>query len=109
MYSHPDESLRPGPGDRRGPEQSRENGRQVEAAVEPVLDFGKIAIGILGEIERMVGAGVGGFQVAQEGHRQTLLKLHLVDPHRASPVIECAHYSPRRAHSVSLLNFVANQ
>ena len=67
MFSRADESLRAGPSKRRGPEESSENGRQIEAAVESILDLGKIAMSVLGEIERMVGAGVGRFQVAQEG------------------------------------------
>ncbi len=56
-------------------QQTGEDDRQIEAAValkdtvpsghKAVLDFSEVAMRVFGEVERVVGAGEGGFQVAQ--------------------------------------------
>ena len=58
-------------------EQTSKDCGQVEAAVESVLNLGKVAMSIFGEVERMVGAREGGLQVAQQGvDGEELLELH---------------------------------
>ena len=47
--------------------ETRENDRQVKSAVETVLNLGKIATSILGEIERMIGPSKCGLQIAEKG------------------------------------------
>jgi len=54
-------------GDGRSTHESYEDGGQIESAVEAVLDLGEVAMGVLGEIERMVGSSEGGLQIAQQG------------------------------------------
>lgn len=49
------------------PKQSGKNSGQITAVIESTLDLGEAAMGVLGEIECMVGAGEGGLQIAQEG------------------------------------------
>ena len=39
--------------------QSGKNDGQIKAAIESILDLGEVAMGVLGEIERMVGARAG--------------------------------------------------
>ena len=57
--------------------QSDQNDRQVEAAVESILELGEVTMGVLGEIERMVGSGERRLQIAQEDiDRAKLLQLH---------------------------------
>ncbi|MBK7063087.1 MAG: hypothetical protein IPH51_22665 [Rubrivivax sp.] len=46
-----------GLGDARNENHWRQAGAQVEAAVESVLEFGAIALGVLGELECVVGVG----------------------------------------------------
>jgi len=41
---------------RRRPCQSRQNGRQVKAAIEAVLNLCEIALAVLVKVKRMVGA-----------------------------------------------------
>ena len=46
--------------------ETLQNDRQVKSAVETVLNLGKIATSILGEIERMIGPCKRGFQIAEK-------------------------------------------
>ena len=39
-------------GDGRGMQEASEDGGQIEAAIETVLNFGEIAMSVFGEIER---------------------------------------------------------
>jgi hypothetical protein len=48
-------------------EQPAEDGAQVKAADEAVLELGKVAMALLGEGKRMVGAADGGLQVTEQG------------------------------------------
>ena len=48
-------------------EQPVEDGAQVEATIETVLELGKVAMTVLGKGKRMVSATDGGLQVAQQG------------------------------------------
>ena len=54
-------------GDGRSAQEANEDGGQIEASVEAVLDLGEVAMGVLGVVERMVGSREGGLQIAQEG------------------------------------------
>ncbi len=49
-----------------GVSETPENGAQVEATIEAILDLGQVASGVLGEGERMVGAGDRGLEVAED-------------------------------------------
>ena len=51
---------------RRRPCQSRQNGRQVKAAIEAVLNLCKITLTVLVKVKRMVSATEGSFEVAQQ-------------------------------------------
>lgn len=63
-----------------------QNDRQVETAVESILELGEVTMGVLGEIERMVGSGVRRFQIAQEGiNRAKFLQLP-----QSVPLVTCA-------------------
>ena len=58
-------------------EQTAKDCGQVEAAVEAVLNLGEVAMRIFDEVERMVGPGEGGLQVAQQGvDCEELLEFH---------------------------------
>jgi hypothetical protein len=46
-------------------QEPNENDRKIEAPVEAILHFGQIAIGILIEVEGMIGSGHRGLQVGQ--------------------------------------------
>ena len=48
-------------------DQPGQNDRQVAAAVESIFDLSEVAIGVLGEIERMLGSGARGLQITEEG------------------------------------------
>ena len=50
-------------GDGRSMQEASEDGGQIEAAIETVLDFGEVAMSVFGEIERVVGSSEGGLQV----------------------------------------------
>ena len=63
-------------GDGRGMQEASEDGGQIEAAIETVLNFGEIAMSVFGEIERVVGSSEGGLQIAEQGiDGMELLKL----------------------------------
>ena len=47
--------------------EAHENDGQIEAAVEAVLDLSEVAMSVLVVVERMVGSGEGGLQIAQQG------------------------------------------
>ena len=47
--------------------QATEDGAHVKAAVESVLEFSEVAVSVLGELDRMLGAGDGRIQVALRG------------------------------------------
>jgi len=51
---------------RRRPCQSRQNGRQVKAAIEAVLNLCKITLTVLVKVKRMVSSTEGSFEVAQQ-------------------------------------------
>lgn len=61
----------------RGMDQAIEDGRQIEAAVEAVLELCEIAIGIFGEVEGMVSPGDRCLQIAQ--HRVDVAELGVQD------------------------------
>ena len=48
-------------------DQLGQDDRQVAAAVESIFDLSEVAIGVLGEIERMLGSGARGLQITEEG------------------------------------------
>jgi hypothetical protein len=54
--SHPDYCLGPRAGKDSSADESGEDGFEIEATIEAILHLGKIAVGILGKLERMVGA-----------------------------------------------------
>ena len=57
----------------RRPRQASQNGRQVKAAIEAVLNLCQIALAVLGKVKRMVGAAERRFGVASEnGKNRTL-------------------------------------
>jgi len=47
--------------------QADKDGAHVEAAVEPVLELSEVSVGVLGELDGMVGAGDRGLQVSLSG------------------------------------------
>ena len=47
-------------------QQARQDGFHVEAAIEAELELSEVAVRVLGEVEGVVGAPDGGFQVAQQ-------------------------------------------
>ena len=52
--SQPDHGLGSEAGEGGGAHESNEDGTEIEATTEPILDLGEIALGILGELERMI-------------------------------------------------------
>lgn len=56
MFSRPQESLWTRRRDHSRDEQTLQDGRQIEATIETILDLGKIAMGVLGKVEGVVGA-----------------------------------------------------
>ena len=83
--SHSQPSLRAAAGYRRGPQQTGQQGLEVNATIEAVLVLSEITVGIFCKIERMIGTTQGGFQVAQQG----------VNPAKAGHVgaaARCANY-----------------
>jgi len=77
MFSRANGALRIGRSDGRCSKQSDQNDSQVEAAVESILELGEVTLGVLGEIERMVGSRERRLQIAQVGiDRAKLLQLH---------------------------------
>ena len=50
-----------------GASQPDEDRAQVEATVEQVLHLSEVTVGVLGEVEAVVGACQRGLQVAQDG------------------------------------------
>lgn len=67
ILSQADRWRRPRACERCGTEQSGENGFEIEAAIETVLHFGEITMGIFGEIEGMVRSRDRGLEVAEHG------------------------------------------
>ena len=67
--SHSQPGLRAAAGHRRGSQQTRQHGLEVNATIEAVLVpvLSEITVGIFCKIERMIGSTQGGFQVAQQG------------------------------------------
>src|ERR1035437_9118720 len=79
MFSPPQEALRTRWCDDRGDQQALQDGRQIETAIETILDLSEIAVSIFGKVEGMVGSRVGGLQVAEESiDRTELLQLGAV-------------------------------
>jgi hypothetical protein len=54
--SRPGFPPRPGLGNDRGVHEEPEARRQIEASIQAILHLRQIAVGVLGEVERMVGA-----------------------------------------------------
>ena len=67
MFSRPQKALWARWRSHHGDQQALQDGRQIKAAVETVLDLGQITMSILGKVEGMVGAGIGCLQIAKEG------------------------------------------
>ena len=79
MFSRAQESLGTSRGSHGSNQEALQDRRQIEPAIEPILDFSKIPMRILSEIEGMVGTRVGGLELAEEGiHCAELLQLDAV-------------------------------
>ena len=50
-----------------GTHKANQDDRQVQAAVESVLNFGEITVGVLFKIEAVIGSGKGSFEIAEKG------------------------------------------
>ena len=67
MLSRPQESRGSAQCPYRCNQQTLQDGRQIETTIETILGLGKIAMRVFGKVEGMIGARVGGLQIAQKG------------------------------------------
>ena len=59
--------ARPWRGYRGGAQQARQDGGEIEAAIESVLHLSEVAMGVLGEVEGVIGAAQRALEVAEQG------------------------------------------
>ena len=59
----------------RGARQPLKQGFEIETPIEAVLELGQIPLGVFLKFDRMIGAGKGGFQVAQQRVDPTKLRM----------------------------------